>query len=274
MACQTAISIPLEEEHIYIPKNAFRFGTVWNVQRHCNAEWEFHFILEGKCSVDLSQTQHQLNAGQAILIKPGEYHQAKTTTTELGHFTLGFTLPIGTIHRQLVEKTSLSPVFTTSSSLRNTIEGLWKETNANDPYADTYTDALIRCLCVELLRCLGISDTTQADKPNVTEVQLTQTIDTFFEQHFSDSCGEEELAKQLHFSRRHLVRILKKHYGMSFREKLNQTRMDYASFLLRTTDRSVGSIGAEVGYNSESSFFKAFRNSFGMTPIQYRTRKK
>ena len=270
----TALSVPLGKEPLYIPKNALRFAAAWNVQRHCNAVWEFHYIQKGECQVDVSQTRYLLRAGQALLIEPGIYHQAKTTTAELGHFTFGFTLPDGHIYRQLAEKTKSVPVFTVSGTVGNTIERLWDESNAKGPFSDTYSDALIHCLCIELLRCLEISEVSHADKPNVEEVQLTQTIDTFFEQHFAENCSEDALAKQLHFSRRHLVRILKKHYGMSFREKLNHTRMDYASFLLRTTNYPVGSIVEKAGYNSESSFFKAFRNSFGMTPNQYRTRKK
>ena len=274
MHLQTALSIPLGQEQIHIPKNALHFETAWNVQRHCNAEWEFHFIRKGKCQVDISQTQYQLNAGQALLIEPGIYHQAKTLTADFAHFTLGFTLPDGPVYRQLSQIAGPASVFMPGDTLCDTIDRLWRESDAQVAYSEAYTEALIRCLSVELLRFLQIKEVSPKGKSNTAEVQLTQTIDTFFEQHFADACGEEVLAKQLHFSRRHLVRILKKHYGMSFREKLNHARMDYASFLLRTTDRPVGSIGAEVGYGSESAFFKIFRQSFGMTPRQYRALHK
>lgn len=274
MHLQTALSVPLGQEQLHISKNALRFEAAWNVQRHCNAEWEFHFIGEGECRVDVSQAQYRLCAGQALLIEPGVYHQAKTLSPQLSHFTLGFTLPDGPVYRQLSETVAAKPVFTPNNTVCNTIQRLWDETNAGDTFTDAYTEALLRCLTVELLRFLQIKEVTPKDKPSAAETQLTQTIDTFFEQHFADASGEEALARKLHFSRRHLVRILKKHYGMSFREKLNHARMDYAAFLLRTTDRTVGSIGTEVGYGSESAFFKVFRNSFGMTPKQYRAKYK
>jgi AraC-like DNA-binding protein len=269
-----ALTISLGQEQLYVPKKALRFHTVWNVQRHCNAEWEFHFIRKGQCLTDIAQTQYTISAGQALLIKPGLYHQAKTLTEEFAHFTLGFLLPQGTVYQQLAETAAARPVFTLSEELCGTIERLWGETGRNAPYSDAYTDALIQCLIVELLRFLGIDSTAAQPQPHTTEEQLTQTIDTFFEQHFAEACGEEMLAQKLHFSRRHLVRILKKYYGMSFREKLVTTRMDYAAFLLRTTDQPVGQIGADVGYDSESAFFKVFRRSFGMTPRQYRIKHK
>ena len=268
------LTVSLGQEQLYIPKNTMRTSSAWNVQRHCNAEWEFHFIQKGDCLVDVSQSQYRLCAGQAILIEPGLYHQAKNLTGDFQHMTLGFTLPTGTIYQQLSEKAKKQPVFTPDPTLCCTIDRIIAETLENRPYACAYMAALVRCLVVELLRCLHIDSTQQKSPGENAEMQLTQTIDTYFEQHFTDSCREAELAKQLHFSRRHLVRILKKHYGMSFREKLHHARMDYAAFLLRTTDRSVSSIGTDVGYGSESAFFKVFRRSFGMTPRQYRNHNK
>jgi transcriptional regulator GlxA family with amidase domain len=46
--------------------------------------------------------------------------------------------------------------------------------------------------------------------------------------------------------------------------------MDHAGWLLRTTDKSIGEICSIVGYNSETTFFKNFRNHYDMTPLQYR----
>ena len=274
MQLHNALCISLGQELLHIPKNALRFDAAWNVKRHCNAQWEFHFIGKGQCLADIAQTQYKLCDGQALLIQPGLYHQAKTLTQDLAHFTLGFTIPKGAVYQQLAEKVAAAPMFSLSRELCNIIQRLWDEWKGNAPYADAYADALTRCLVVELLRFLGIGSTAPQPQADTAEEQLTQTIDTFFEQHFSESCGEEMLAKELHFSRRHLVRILKKHYGMSFREKLASTRMDYAAFLLRTTDQPVGQIGAEVGYDSESAFFKIFRRTFGMTPRQYRNMQK
>ena len=274
MLLHSDLTISLGNEQLYIPKNSMRISTVWNVQRHCNAEWEFHFIQKGDCLVDVSQSQYRLCAGQGLLIPPGFYHQAKTLDTDLVHFTLGFVLDKGTTHQQLYSKMASMPVFTPSDRVFQTIDRLLAEAKSTAPYTAAYSEALVRCLVVELLRSMDIGSTPPQEQRIDPQLQLTQAIDTYFEQHFTDSCGEAELAKQLHFSRRHLVRILKKHYGMSFREKLHHARMDYAAFLLRTTDQPVGQIGMEVGYDSESAFFKVFRRTFGITPRQYRTGNK
>lgn len=83
----------------------------------------------------------------------------------------------------------------------------------------------------------------------------------------------DALAAQLHLSRSQVGRVLKKLYGMTFREKLIRARMDQAAWLLRHTDRTVGEIAGEVGDLSESRFYQMFRSRFGMTPESYRSEK-
>jgi transcriptional regulator GlxA family with amidase domain len=74
----------------------------------------------------------------------------------------------------------------------------------------------------------------------------------------------------LNLSKRQLNRVLKKHYGMCFREKLCRARMDRAGWLLNTTEMSVSKICEEVGYLSETSFYKAFKRHYKMSPSKYR----
>jgi len=270
----TTLTIPLGNEQILVPQSGLTPGSSWTVQRHCNAEWEFHYIMKGTCRVDLDQGHFQLKEGQALLIEPGLYHQAKSCAGEFQRFTLRFSLHAGAVYQQLSQIMRSQPVFCPSEEIGLTVARIQEEYRNEKAFRSTYLTGLIYCLAVELFRFLGIEGCTQPTPSNGSEMQLTQTIDTYFEQHFADPCGEEALAEQLHISRRHLVRILQKHYSMSFREKLIQARMDYATLLLRTTGETVSDIAIRVGYCSESAFFKVFRNTFSMTPQQYRKQYK
>ena len=274
MYLHTQRAIPLGNEKIYISSNALPPCDNWDVQRHCNAEWEFHYIAEGSCLVDLDKAHYSLKAGQALLIQPGIYHGAKAQAGMFSRLTLCFTLSPGIIGRQLSEKARQAPVFSPGEAVHRTACRLLHELKNNGTYTDTYLAALISCLMVELMRYLQVDDQQAKKAVPDPQIRLTQLIDTYFEQHLSDNAGENELAKELHVSRRQLVRILKKYYSMTFREKLIQARMDRAAFLLRTTEQPINQIGADVGYGRESAFFKVFRRSFDCTPRQYRTQHK
>ena len=51
-------------------------------------------------------------------------------------------------------------------------------------------------------------------------------------------------------------------------------RLHLGAQSLTTTSRSVGEIAAEVGYESEPSFNRAFKREFGLPPARFRQQSK
>ncbi len=81
------------------------------------------------------------------------------------------------------------------------------------------------------------------------------------------------LAAQVECSVNHLSQVINSGFGMSFFEYLNQHRVEYAKQILKRQDgrcQSVLSVAFAVGFNSNSSFYTAFKKSSGQTPAQYR----
>ena len=75
----------------------------------------------------------------------------------------------------------------------------------------------------------------------------------------------------------HLSQVINAGFDMSFFDYLNQYRVEDAKKLLRLEDRhlqAILSIAFEVGFNSNSAFYAAFKKSCGQTPAQYRLTKK
>jgi transcriptional regulator GlxA family with amidase domain len=52
---------------------------------------------------------------------------------------------------------------------------------------------------------------------------------------------------------------------------LAQWRLQLGAQLLKSTSRSVAEIAAEVGYESEPSFNRAFKRQFGLPPARFRS---
>jgi len=81
------------------------------------------------------------------------------------------------------------------------------------------------------------------------------------------------LAALVECSVNHLSQVINSGFAMSFFDYLNQYRVEYAKQLLKRQDgrhQSVLSIAFAVGFNSNSSFYTAFKKSSGQTPAQYR----
>ena len=85
---------------------------------------------------------------------------------------------------------------------------------------------------------------------------------------------QKHLSEYLHCSQRQLIRKMQALYGVSFRQKLIESRMDLARYLLRSTEASVNEISTKVGYADNAAFFRAFRQHTGKTPAQYRKEKR
>lgn len=80
----------------------------------------------------------------------------------------------------------------------------------------------------------------------------------------------DHLAEQTGLDRSYLVRLLRKHTGLSPMAWLARSRGERAAVLLLTTDRTVAAIGAAVGWPDPNYFSRRFRSLFRQTPSDYR----
>jgi len=96
-------------------------------------------------------------------------------------------------------------------------------------------------------------------------------------QYLYDNPGEisnlEKLAGISGYSQFHFHRIMRAYLGESLGSFMLRIRLDNAAFHLRTTDRSIQEIAWDNGYEAASSFTKAFRKRFGMSPEIFRSEK-
>ena len=242
----------------------------WNTARHCNANYELHMILKGSCELDVAAKTHVLKAGDAIVIAPNEYHMPHVTSEEFLRLSIPFSLSEHHLSKALRQAIPTSVIFTLSPELLQLSNLILAELSDTRAFSADLLPALLTNLMICVFRALNVCDSSgnSANKPNAD--WRTDVIDTFFEDNMACYGTEEQLAEQLHISKRQLARVLLEHYDMNFRQKLLVTRMDHAGWLLRTTEKSIGEICSIVGYNSETTFFKNFKNHYDMTPLQYR----
>ena len=85
----------------------------------------------------------------------------------------------------------------------------------------------------------------------------------------------EILAEQLNLSSHQLSELINTEYKQSFSRYIREYRINEAKeLLLNQSKSSVLSIGLSVGFNSQSNFYAAFKDSVGIPPAQYRKEYK
>jgi AraC family transcriptional activator of mtrCDE len=78
----------------------------------------------------------------------------------------------------------------------------------------------------------------------------------------------DELAFQAHTSRATLVRIFRRSLQLAPLMFVTELRLELACRKLSATHLTIAQIAAEIGYQSESAFSRAFRRRFGLPPRQ------
>ncbi len=99
------------------------------------------------------------------------------------------------------------------------------------------------------------------------EDKFRARLDSAIKAHIGDSqFGVEELAQALHADRSTLFRRIKELYGQSARDYLREARLKHAFDLLSSGAGNVTEVAYAAGFESLSSFSRAFRQRFGVSP--------
>lgn len=92
----------------------------------------------------------------------------------------------------------------------------------------------------------------------------------FIEAHYHKSIGLHDMAQSFGYSTAYLTDLVGNETGQSLYRWITYRRMVAACSLLLEKDLPMDCISETVGYRSTWCFFRNFRNSFGMTPGDWR----
>ncbi len=89
---------------------------------------------------------------------------------------------------------------------------------------------------------------------------------------FADNVGLSELAALAGVHPGHLTRMFRRHFGRSIGAYQRDVRLDWTARQLSACDDPLAAIAAAADFSDQSHFTRAFRQAFGCTPGEYRTR--
>ena len=92
----------------------------------------------------------------------------------------------------------------------------------------------------------------------------------YIREHFNEEIVINDLAARLDMSASYFSSIFKKEVGQSTMQYITSLRMERAKIYLANSDLSVAVIAKNVGYEDSQYFFRVFKKTTGMTPLQYR----
>ena len=282
-----------------------RFGAQWASPHDALAAgWApFHLVARGTCALEMPGTAPiLLEAGDVAILPHGGAHTVRGITTPAGstgtanlrlHQSPAILIKSnldGEPETELVcgrlwfEQAHQNLIFATlpaviiirtlqdadAGRLRQLMATIRDELDAARPGAGAIAVDLASALLVMILRThfdreptdrgllglLGLRQTARAVAAMLEALDRPWTLD--------------ELAHHAGASRATLVRIFQKTAGMAPLAFLAELRLGLARHKLLAGTESLAEIAAEVGYQSESAFSRAFQRRYGMRPGEAR----
>lgn len=233
---------------------------------HLHKELELTLVLSGEIDITIEEEIYHLKKGDMTITFPNQLHSTYTAENSkilLMLFDAEYT------QDYLSSVLNFMPSMPKIAHEDLPDDVVYAVTKAHEYYckcADSHIVKSYISVCISHL--MQILTLTKREKN--MDVDITRKLLIYIDAHFTEPINLDILAKELGVSRFHISRIFSERLHTSFSDYLNRHRVTYAQHLLSSTDASVTDIAFDAGFSSQRSFFRAFKEIIGTSPLKYR----
>ena len=101
------------------------------------------------------------------------------------------------------------------------------------------------------------------------EIKLMMEILKYIDESYEEA-NLTKLCETLHQQDYKICKLIKKNTGLTFKELVQEKRIEKAIELLKSTDYAIEDIIRRVGYENDSYFYRIFKKKFGLSPKEYK----
>lgn len=144
------------------------------------------------------------------------------------------------------------------------------ERHSANPYREISMQLYLKLLFTKLAEnhCTGLQ---AADTPYGAELSQLRTE---IYSHPQEEWSIDGMAGKLSLSRSYFQHIYRRQFGVSAMQDVLNSRMEYAKYLLYSTDRMVNIISEWCGYKTPVHFLRQFKRVTGQTPTEFRLQSR
>lgn len=250
---------------------------------HNHDLFEILYVTKGKLICLVENYKYTLEEGEMVLISPSIIHKVQTIIEQpCERIIVTFTEQYA--QRKSTEQTDLLKIFKTleiakyhklsfNNAYKRKLENLL-ETMQNIIFTDNYgTDVIFNCCFCSLMVLLNrelVSNTPEIHSISFNN-KLILEVGNYIEENLENQLFVEDIAKHVSLSASRLHHIFKYETGISILKYINKKRLSKAKELLKTGDLIVN-IYIKCGFQDYTSFFRAFKKEYEITPKEYQKR--
>jgi len=248
---------------------------------------EFSYVIEGSGAESVNDVRHEMSAGSFTFVLPYQIHELFTdpdSTLVLYNcmFSMDLLMDAGQGQQEaiisLIEHNNASPYIQLRDEdhdrMRRLIEDLLKEYEGSEPWKHTMLQLRLKEILVAFDRARRkyLHPSEEISHPVVSSMRSASIwpIIHYIHQNYQEDLMLSDLAARFSMSLSRISEVIKETTGQNFLHFLHDLRLRHACSLLVSTEMSVSEIALEVGFGSYQTFSRAFRESKGMVPKDYR----
>ena len=148
-----------------------------------------------------------------------------------------------------------------AAQFRESVWELVREHGENSEFSSLLCGSLLKALLLRLHRVKK-----QQLPPKLAQVQ------EFIRVNYMQELTNARIAQQVGYHEYYLNRMFHTYTGMNLHEYLVMVRLEQAVYLMLNTQLPLSSIAEQVGIRSYPHFSACFKNRYGCSPLQYRSR--
>ncbi len=238
---------------------------------HLHHQIELAVVFEGHTRATIDSTVYEVMGGDIIVVFPNQIHDFRTLKKE--QYILLKIAPdlIPELSAQFTAHLPASNLLKGASSDPDLNELIHRISNAYygmEPYREGILRGYLLAFFGKLLQKIELRDVQAMD------YHVVGAIMNYCSQNFEKNLSLELLEKELHLSRYYISHVMSNKLHIGFCDYVNSLRVASACKYLIKSDLTVTEISETVGFNTLRTFNRAFIKQMGISPSEYRKKKK
>lgn len=243
-------------------------------EQHYHQNLDLLYVLEGSVDVVLDDKLFHMLPEDVILINSNKRHKFENSGNllavrfEIDYYLLSQT--VGTT-QILFLCNSVADKNTAYDRLRNLMQEIIRYYYINSNGDNCHLQSLyFQMLHILLANFMVKTDEARILFDNNAEKERIGEIQSYIQGHYQSAISLNDLAEKMYLSPAYLSKYIKKKFGMTFLDYLNNIRLFHAVDELIYTNKSLTHIAMDNGFCTSAAFNKYFKKVFGVAPGEYR----